>query len=213
MSEDQVHVAKAASYADVDSFFHEGVTLLADDYFHFHGAHCGICHEAESATDHLNTSMISIGERKPKIPDQATAIQINVCSHVFHKSCLRTWIVSTRTALRSGTCPLCRTNIVERIYDIEYTIAIIGLMDLLDQIAFATSRTGRYQAERAYLVADDIVIERWGYASDSHMKASVLLRMSIEAYEAEQEERRCVGDRLRRQWTRLRASFRSVFRE
>jgi hypothetical protein len=212
MSGDQAQVDHITFYANVDSFFHEGVILLPDDYFHSHNSHCGICLEADSATDDPDTNVSSYIEHSTETPNVATTVQINSCSHVFHKNGLHAWIAYTRSPLRGATCPLCRTDIVERIYDPGYTVAIIGLMDLLDRIAFATTGAERYEAERAYLVADNVVIERSGYASDSHLEASVLMRMNIEAYE-EQKEQRCAGGRLRRQWDRLSASLRSVFCE
>lgn len=86
-------------------------------------------------------------------------------------------------------------------------------MALLDQIGSAATGAERYEAMRAYLAADDVVVARWGYAFSAQAEAGVLMRRSVEAYELEQEDQSGVAYRLKHQWYRLRVSIRSIFRE
>jgi hypothetical protein len=89
------------TYPNIDSFFYAGVTALSDDYYTTNNEHCDICQEADAPSAAANSSTSS-----------ASVVKIKSCAHIYHKHCLQTWIMSTRSKLRDATCPMCRALLV-----------------------------------------------------------------------------------------------------
>jgi hypothetical protein len=75
-------------------------TKLADDHFHTQDdSECNICTFKDA----------------PEQDDAASAnnsiIKIDVCNHVYHEVCIKTWL-STQLQTTHGTCPMSRTVII-----------------------------------------------------------------------------------------------------
>jgi hypothetical protein len=68
------------------------VSQLEDDHFETHNTECDICKSAEA----------------PDSDTSASIFQLQICRHIFHEVCIRTWL-----ATGSSTCPMCRTVLVE----------------------------------------------------------------------------------------------------
>jgi hypothetical protein len=92
-----------AIYTDIDSFFSVGSTVLGDNYYTTHNKSCGICQEQE-----VDVPPTALGNSI----SSSSVIKVNSCEHIFHKICLQTWLISTRSNRCDATCPMCRALLV-----------------------------------------------------------------------------------------------------
>lgn len=77
--------ARTAPYGSRSAFTNFGLKQIRTECLDAHEDSCSICLEAYSDID--------------------PATKINICRHIFHRSCLMTWLNS------SSTCPMCRAKL------------------------------------------------------------------------------------------------------
>lgn len=83
------------------AFQRKYVVDLRSDYYITHDSECNICQEAAVFEDEPCT----------------TIVQIRNCEHFFHEACLGNWLVESITRGRTGTCPICRSVLINNVHD------------------------------------------------------------------------------------------------
>jgi hypothetical protein len=189
-----------ATYIDIDSFFCVGVTVLDVDYYIIHNERCDICQEGE-----IHAPLIVSESSISSTP----IIKINSCGHIFHKSCLQTWLISTRSKLRDATCPMCRGLLVtaphpsleiDRLAN-EMRESHRVLIELLNGL-LPTTVDEAYESAQQVVALAATVDERMGVTALSE-SVSGMVAYVVE-YEALQAARsNSVGTWVRRMWQKL----------
>jgi hypothetical protein len=120
-------------------------TRLPDDHFLAHNTECDICKVAE-ATDidyyllahnsegNIHAPAEAVGEDASDEDLRKAIIKIDACHHVFHKLCLTTWIDAQLCSTGTGTCPMCRRNLVEGTDQMRTRHIVRRLRSLLVQL-------------------------------------------------------------------------------
>jgi hypothetical protein len=191
-----------ATYTDIDSFFCMGVAVLNDNYYILHNERCDICQE-ENDDVPLTASGSSIAS--------TPIIKINSCGHIFHKPCLQTWLISTRSKLHDATCPMCRALLVTAPHpslEIDHLANELReshrlLIELLNSLLPITVDEAYEYAKQLVALAATLD-ERMGVTTLSESVAGMVAYIDeYEALQAARSNAGGVGAWMRRMWQKL----------
>lgn len=124
---------KADDVFGLNEFIEDDMDVLTSDYFHQQNTECSICISADLPNSWVDEGGILL----------STVLQTKSCGHTFHEPCLRSWLRSLILQERSGTCPMCRHELIRRYNTLDLNQQLISLRSR--DVVYATAAVVPWQ--------------------------------------------------------------------